>query len=107
MGCAGVEMNCGAESVGRDERQRSRAEEVANSISHGIGLIAALAGTPFLLVHASRHGDVEFFVGTSIFSATLVLLYLASSLYHGLPAGRAKRVSRVVEHAAIFLLIAG
>ena len=100
-------MNCGAESACRHGRLRSRAEEVANSISHGIGLIGAIVGTPFLLVHASRHGHVEFFVGTSIFSATLVLLYLASSLYHGLPAGRAKRVSRVIEHAAIFLLIAG
>lgn len=88
-------------------RQQSRAEELANGISHGIGLIAAIVGTPFLLSHATRHGDVEFLVGTSIFSATLILLYLASTVYHLLPVGKAKRVFRVIDHAAIFLLISG
>lgn len=88
-------------------REQSRAEEIANSFSHGIGLVAALAGTPFLTVHAVRHGDAGFIVGTSVFSVTMIFLYLASTLYHALPMGKAKGVFRVIEHSAIFLLIAG
>jgi len=89
------------------KREQSQGEEIANSISHGIGLLATLGGTPFLIMHAARYGDAGFFVGTSLFSATIILLYLASTLYHALPMGKAKRVFRVIEHSAIFLLIAG
>jgi hemolysin III len=89
------------------EREQSHAEEIANSISHGIGLISALVGTPILILHAARHGDAGFVVGTSLFSATIILLYLGSCLYHALPVGKAKRIFRVIEHSAIFLLIAG
>jgi hemolysin III len=89
------------------KREQSQGEEIANSISHGIGLVAALAGTPFLIIHAARHGDAGFVAGTSIFSATMILLYLSTTLYHALPIGKAKRVFRVIEHSAIFLLIAG
>lgn len=88
-------------------RAQSHGEELANSVSHGIGLVAALIGTPFLIVHAVRHGDVGFTVGTSVFAATMVILYLASTLYHALPMGKTKRVFWVIEHSAIFLLIAG
>lgn len=88
-------------------REQSRGEEIANSISHGLGLIAALIGTPFLIIQAARRGDAGFIVGASVFAVTMVLLYLASTLYHALPAGSAKRVFRVIEHSAIFLLIAG
>jgi len=89
------------------EREQSQAEEIANSISHGIGLVAALIGTPFLIMHAVWYGDAGFIVGTCLFSLTIILLYLASTLYHALPIGKAKRVFRVIEHSAIFLLIAG
>jgi hemolysin III len=89
------------------EREQSRGEEIANSISHGVGLVAALAATPFLIAHAVRLGDAGFIVGASVFAATMVLLYLVSTLYHALPRGKAKRAFRVIEHAAIFLLIAG
>jgi hemolysin III len=89
------------------KREQSQAEEIANSISHGIGLVAALVGTPFLIMQAIRHGDTGFIVGTSVFSATMIFLYLASTLYHALPMGKAKGVFRVIEHSAIFLLIAG
>lgn len=88
-------------------REQSRGEELANSISHGIGLLAALVATPLLIIHAVWHGDAGFIVGVSLFAATMVLLYLASSLYHALPTGKAKRVFRVIEHSAIFMLIAG
>jgi hemolysin III len=91
----------------RSKRMQSRGEELANSLSHGLGLIAALVATPFLVLQAVRQGDAAFMVGASVFAATMVLLYLASTLYHALPVGRAKRVFRVIEHSAIFLLIAG
>ena len=94
-------------SLAVPKREQSRGEEIANSISHGIGLVAALVATPFLIMHAIRRGDAGFIVGASIFAATMVLLYLASTLYHALPTGKAKRVFRVIEHSAIFLLIAG
>jgi len=93
--------------VAATEREQSRAEEIANSISHGMGLVAALVGIPILITHAARNGDGQFTVGVSVFCASILLLYLASTLYHALPAGKAKRVFRVVEHSAIFLLIAG
>lgn len=88
-------------------REQSRGEEIANSVSHGIALVAALVASPWLILHAVRLSDAGYIVGASIFAATMVLLYLASTLYHALPIGRAKRVFRVIEHSAIFLLIAG
>ena len=94
-------------SLAVPEREQSRGEEIANSISHGIGLIAALVATPFLIMHAVRRTDTGFIVGASLFAATMVLLYLTSTLYHALPTGKTKRVFRVIEHSAIFLLIAG
>jgi hemolysin III len=66
-----------------------------------------LIGTPVLIVHAVAEGTTALIVGTSIFCATAALLYLASTLYHALPAGKSKRVFRIIEHSAIFLLIAG
>ncbi len=93
--------------VAESKREQSPAEEMANSISHGIGLIAALVGTPFLITHAARNASGQFIVGVSVFCATIILLYLASTLYHALPLGKAKRVFRIIEHSAIFLLIAG
>lgn len=94
-------------SFASTKRAQSREEEIANSLSHGLGLVAALVTTPFLILDAVRHGSAGFVAGVSIFAATMVLLYLASTLYHALPIGRAKRVFRVIEHSAIFLLIAG
>jgi hemolysin III len=88
-------------------RVQSRGEELANSISHAIGLIAALVATPFLIKLAAQRGDSPFLVGVSIFAASMVLLYLSSTIYHALPAGRAKGVFRIIEHSAIYLLIAG
>jgi hemolysin III len=89
------------------ERKQSPREEITNSISHGLGFIAALIGTPFLVGHAVSLGDAGFVTGTSLFAATIILLYLSSTLYHSLPVGKAKRIFRHIEHSAIFLLIAG
>jgi len=76
-------------------------------MSHGLGLVAALVGIPFLLATTARHGDLLNTVGAIVFLASVVALYFSSTLYHGLPNGKAKRVLRVVEHSAIYLLIAG
>ena len=78
-----------------------------NSISHLVGAVLALAGAVVLVVVASRGGDTRRIVSFSIYGATLFLLYLISTLYHGLPTGRAKHVFRVLDHQAIYLLIAG
>ncbi len=91
----------------KQDRQQSGAEEIANSISHGIGLIAAIVGTPILIVDAARNENGRFIVGAGVFCATMIMLYLTSTVYHALPPGNAKRVLRVIEHSVIFLLIAG
>jgi hemolysin III len=78
-----------------------------NSISHLVGAVLALAGAGVLVVVASRGGDTRRIVSFSIYGATLFLLYLISTLYHGLPTGRAKHVFHVLDHQAIYLLIAG
>ncbi len=87
-------------------RLQTLGEEVANSVSHGIGFLAAVAVTPLLVLAAIPHGAGSI-VGVSIFGASMAALYLASTLYHALPGARVKRVFRVLDHGAIFLLIAG
>src|SRR5260370_32188815 len=84
---------------------QSRGEELANTISHGIGLVAALIGTPVLLLAARNAGSGGFFVGTIIFAGTMLSFYLGSPLYHSWPPTRAKYVLQVFGHSAIFLLL--
>ena len=86
---------------------QSLGEELANSISHGIGLLAGLVGAPMLMFAAWRGGDRFFFVGTAVFTAAMLLVYLGSTLYHAWPRGTMKSVFQVIDHSAIFLLIAG
>ena len=86
---------------------QSLGEELANSISHGLGLLAALIGAPLLMVQAWHGGDRLFFCGTAVFAAAILLVYLGSTLYHAWPRGAAKSVFQVIDHSAIFLLIAG
>ncbi|WP_024461066.1 hemolysin III family protein [Marinimicrobium sp. LS-A18] len=88
-------------------RLQTVGEEAANTISHGIGLIAAIIATPFMVARAIRLDDPAFVVGVSIFCATMIVLYLASSVYHMLPHGQAKRICKDIDHSAIYLLIAG
>jgi hemolysin III len=89
------------------EWDQSRREEIANSVSHGFGLAAAIVATPFLCMAAARQPSQAFYVGTIIFVATMWLLYLCSTLYHAWPQTRWKCALQIVDHAAIFLLIAG
>ena len=86
---------------------QSLGEELANSISHGVGFLAGLVGAPILMFAAWRGGDRFFFVGTAVFTAAMLLVYLGSTLYHAWPRGAIKSVFQVIDHSAIFLLIAG
>src|SRR5437762_8277964 len=99
-------MNMSDELRFSPKRTQSRGEELANSISHGIGLCAALIGAPILLLEA-RRSSPGFFLGTVIFVVTMSMLYLGSTLYHAWPQTRGKSILQVVDHSAIFLLIAG
>lgn len=89
------------------ERTQTLGEEIANCITHGIGLVAAIFASPFLIYASIEHGSAAAIVGASVFSATMVLVYFTSTLYHVLPEGKIKRRVRVIDHSAIFLLIAG
>ena len=89
------------------ERRPSVGEEIANSLSHGAGLALAIIGTPVLITAAVRYGTAWNTVGVSVFGASMIALYLASTLYHALTNEGAKRVFRVLDHSAIFILIAG
>lgn len=87
-------------------RTQTLGEEIANSISHGIGFLGALVVTPFLIIAAIPKG-ASGVIGASIFGTTMMLLYLASTLYHAFPHSKAKRVFKIFDHSGIFLLIAG
>ena len=89
------------------DRVQSFGEEIANSVSHGVGLVAAVVAVPFLIVAAVDGGDAAAIVGVSIFGLTLVLLFLTSTLYHAVTHPAAKPVLRIIDHVAIYLLIAG
>jgi len=89
------------------ERPQSLGEEIANSVSHGLGLMGGLAVFPVLVIAAYQRGDAAGVVGASVFASAVVLLYLASTLFHAFPASRAKRLFQILDHSAIYLLIAG
>jgi len=82
-------------------------EEVAHAVTHGVGLLAAIVGLVVLLVEAAATRDPWRITACAVYASTLVLLYGTSALYHALSATRARRVFRVLDHSAIFLLIAG
>ena len=90
-----------------DDRPQTLGEEIANTISHGVGAAAAVASAPILIVAAVRQGDAAFIAGAAVFAASMCLLYLASTIYHALPRSRAKQFFNVLDHSAIYLLIAG
>lgn len=82
-------------------------EELAHSLTHGLGAGLSGAGLVLLVIRSAQHGDAWHVVSTAIFGATLVLLYTASTLYHSFRSERTKQVLQKFDHAAIFLLIAG
>jgi hemolysin III len=86
---------------------QSRGEEIANTVSHGVGFLAALAAIPLLVLSGLQKGGPGAVVGGAIFGTTMALLYLTSTLYHAVPPGPTKQLLRRLDHSAIFLLIAG
>lgn len=90
-----------------DDIRYSFAEELANSISHGLGVILAIAGLAVLVGFASVYGTATHIVGVSVFGLTMILLYTASTLYHSVTQPKLKEMLRTLDHSAIYLLIAG
>lgn len=82
-------------------------EEIVHAVSHGLGFLLSAVGLVVLMAAAVGRGDARHVVACAIFGVSLVLLYAASTLYHGIPAPRMKRLLRVADHAAIYVLIAG
>jgi hemolysin III len=91
----------------RENKETSFAEEFANSVTHGVGLGLSLAGLVVLVILAALRGTAWHVVSCAIYGSTLVILYAASTLYHSVQSPRAKRVLRIIDHGAIYLLIAG
>jgi hemolysin III len=91
----------------RGEPRFTVGEEIANSVTHGVGAVLAIAGLALLLVIAVLRGGAARIASFSVYGTTLVLLHVASTLYHALTPPKAKRVFRVFDHAAIYLMIAG
>jgi hemolysin III len=89
------------------QRPQTLREELANTLSHGLGFLLALASLPVLVSIAAQRGGAASVVGACVFSVTMMLLYGASALYHALPPGRAKRIANRLDHAAIYVFIAG
>ncbi len=85
----------------------SKGEEIANSITHGIGVIFSIVALTLMIVFASIYGNACQVVSVSIYGATLIILYTSSTLYHALIGTRAKKVFKIFDHASIYLLIAG
>jgi len=93
--------------MARDNPIRKDAEERANSITHGVGLVLSIAGFAVLLTLAVMHGSALRIVSCAIYGSTLICVYAASTLYHGITAPRFKHALKIVDHCAIYLLIAG
>ena len=92
---------------GNHTRPQTRGEEIANTLSHGVGILLAAAGAVPLVVKAVLTGITQAVVGVSLYAASLILLYIASTVYHGATNPAAKQKLRVLDHCSIFLLILG
>ncbi len=90
-----------------DTKRITTINEIANAVTHGIGVLLAIAALVLLIVFATIYGDTWHIVSFSIYGSTLVLLYLASTFYHGIQRPRPKYVFRIIDHSAVYLLIAG
>lgn len=88
-------------------RTYSLGEEIANAVTHGLGVALSMAALVLLVIAASRTGNPWQLASAITYGVTLVLLYMASTLYHSIPGPRARRVFKIIDHSAIYLLIAG
>jgi len=86
---------------------QSLGEEIANSVSHGIGTLLAIAGTVVAIVYAAIYGDAMSVVSAALYGASMIILYCSSTIYHALANNKAKKVFRVLDHCNIFVLILG
>src|SRR5438034_2251655 len=100
-------MNGVDEALALPKWTQSIVEELASTISHGIGPTGPMIATPILLLAAFHRGSLSFLIGTIVFTVTMLVLYLGSMLYHAWPQTPAKSILQVLDHSAIFLLIAG
>lgn len=82
-------------------------EEVAHSVTHGLGILAGIVGLAFLVGYAMKYGDGWVVAAVSIFGASIIIMYTASTLYHSVTQPKAKHYLRIFDHCAIYLLIAG
>ena len=85
----------------------SPAEEIANSITHGLGALLSVAALTLLVTFAASQADVWRVVSFSIYGSTMILLFLASTLYHSLQHPKTKSIFKILDHCSIYLLIAG
>jgi len=88
-------------------KSQTLGEEITNSITHGVGIGLSIAALVILVVLASRRGDAWRIVSFSIYGASLILLYISSTLYHSFVNPKIKKIFRIIDHSAIYLLIAG
>ena len=88
-------------------REYKAGEEIANSVSHGLGIVFALAALPFLAVRAAAHPEVVYLVGALVYAYSMRLEYTMSTLYHAIAVDKAKKVFKVLDHSCIYLFIAG
>lgn len=95
------------EKIEKTVRPQTMGEEIANAVSHGVGAGLAIAGTVIAIVYACLYGDVMSVVSASLYGASLIILYTASTLYHSLTNKTAKKVFQIFDHCSIFILILG
>lgn len=100
-------MTASASEPNGSVRRQKLGEELVNAITHGLGVLLAIAGLVLLVVRAARYGTAINVVSVSLFGSTMILLYLCSCLYHALADNKGKRVFQVLDHCTIFLLILG
>ncbi len=94
-------------SASGQDREQTAGEELANALTHGVGLLLSVAALTVLVVFAALRRDPWIVVASAIYGATMIALYLASTLYHHTRSPRAKRVWNILDHGAIYLLVAG
>ncbi len=87
--------------------QYSVQEEIANAVSHGLGALLSVAGLTVLLFYAAMEGSVGKIISYSVYGASLISLFLASTLYHAISHEKTKKIFKLLDHCAIYLLIAG
>jgi hemolysin III len=91
----------------KEERRQTEQEELANSLTHGLALLLSLIGLVNLVIHAFLHGTAIHIITVNIFCGSMIILYASSTVYHAVYHPRLKHICRIVDHATIYILIAG